>query len=227
MKVLALCFAVLPALASCDDAEDTRILLGEARAALAGVPQPFHPQSLVVEILPRGEVQRAAVDASRGVILVEQGLRLDRSVWLHEIAHLRLRGARPEGLLGRRIHRAIEEGVADYFAAVLGRSPALSARDLRSAPPPSAAVWGKYLTPRIDADAHELGWQLGGLLWTRAPHSSELLQDLVTTLSGTAPYRAADRPADILREVIQRCPVRSRALLRTVFATWIPSELWS
>ena len=100
-----------------------------AHSVLATVPPRLRPERLVVHWLPSAEQGSAAstpleTHAATGDILVASpsATELDGTVWLHEIAHVRMRGARPAGRQARRLLRALEEGAADYFAATLSGS---------------------------------------------------------------------------------------------------------
>ena len=115
-----------------ESTEAARVTLA-ARAALALVPRELRPERVVVHLdpaLPRGAPALGAlethVESASLFARSSSTSELEPSILLHEFAHLRARGARPQDRAGRRIFAAIEEGVADYYAAVITGSARLS-----------------------------------------------------------------------------------------------------
>jgi hypothetical protein len=201
-----------------------------AKSALSVMPSGLRPEAIALHVMSRAtDVVGVEFHAPSGALLVEGVERrtLDGSVWLHEIAHVRLKGQRPSGIIGRRLVVAVEEAVADYFAAVIGGTPRLGRdeqgqplRDLSAPPPSSAAAWARYLMPGLVADPHELGWRLAGELWSLAPADRSLLEDLVAMLSSRRPFSDEDGAAVVAKELLQRCPPRSRERLRAALRRW-------
>ena len=198
----------------------------DLRTILEGVPERFRPEHVVVEIDPRqtGVVARPET----GSVLVSPRRRgLDRDVWLHEIGHLVAHGPRPEAETARRLARAIDEAVADYYAATLTGSPvvgtgASEARDLSDAPALRDEAWALLGLPRFDP--YPFGWALAGIWWRMDPFAGALLEDLLSCLS-SAVFAGRRTPRDVVHALAERCPARSRARIARSLAEWIPSEL--
>jgi hypothetical protein len=212
-----------------------------AREALLLVPHHLRPQTVRVHLdpaLPSGAVPIATLEThteSASLFARSSGAAdLDPSVWLHEFAHLRARGTRPHGRIERRIYAAIEEGVADYYAAVIRGSPRLSgedgARDLERPPRVPAEYWVTLLNPVFDP--HPFGWELAAALWRIDSKPGPLLDDLVEGLSADSaandlPGGADTTPADVARSFVMRCPARSRRTITQALARAFGVELES
>ncbi len=167
---------------------------------------------------------------SRSIVVGDGALETNRSVWLHELAHARVAGARPSGELALRLATAIEEGVADYFAAAVGKSPVLGAgeaqRDLRSPPRVGPSEWASLAFSGFDA--HRMGWLLAAKLYARDPEGGSLLRDAVACLDGESTLSsAAESPAAVVDAFLAACPAQGRARLAAVLADWLPLELHS
>lgn len=200
-----------------------------ADAALASLPVDLRPERPRIELAP----QTAGLQydrASQSILVGEGGAEAERSVWLHELAHARLSGARPKGALALRFTDAIEEGVADYFAAALGQNPVLgsgpSARDLRKPPKIGDSEWASLAFPGFDT--HRMGWALASRLYEADPGGGSLLRDLVACLDGDSALGvAAESPASVVQALLEACPVAGRARIAGVLAAWLPPELYS
>jgi hypothetical protein len=198
-------------------------------AALASLPPDLRP------LKPRLDVSTSRegleYDRASGAIFVGAGgLEAERGVWLHELAHARLAGARPKGALALRFTDAIEEGVADYFAAALGRNAVLgsgaAARDLRAPPRIGASEWASLAFPGFDT--HRMGWALASRFYEADPAGGSLLRDLVACLDGPSSLGvASDSPASVIAALLEACPVAGRARIAAVLAAWLPPELYS
>jgi hypothetical protein len=229
-----------------DDAFLTRAFL-DVHRALDAIPLELgRPKHVDVRIEER--LDGISYDTEKGAILVHPGAsdELVHSVWLHEIAHVIVRGGRPERDPGRRVMAAVEEGVADWMAASLSESPELgrvhagraargsgarktgdAVRDLRFPPPRSTTDWAMLALPGIEKDVHELGWQLAALLFRAEPAPGPLLSDVVRALSDPAAFAGrSDTPGGALEAFVLRCPQRSRQRLRDVLVAWVPRELF-
>ena len=217
-----------------DGAFATRTFI-DVHRALDSVPVELgRPKQIDVRI-ERGR-DEISYDAEKGAIFVHPraGDELVHSVWLHEIAHVIVRGGRPERDPGRRVMAAVEEGVADWLAASVSASPELgrvhasgAVRDLRSPPPRSSTDWALLALPGIEKDVHELGWQLAALLFRAEPTPGPLLNDVVRALADPAAFRGpSDTPGGALEAFVLRCPQRSRQRLRDVLVAWVPRELF-
>lgn len=211
----------------CDeDGPATRAFVGADRL-IASLPPALRPGLVLVELRPSGSKLEAVPERS-SLIISERYAAADPGTWLHEIAHLSAHGPRPRSLAARRVAAAIDEGVADYFAAALSRSPQVGSgvgeeRDLRRPPPLRAEAWA--MLALADFDPHRFGWALAALLWKAEPHAGALLEDCVRCLSGGA-LANAESPAAVLSALSRTCPERSRERLAVALRGWAPAELF-
>jgi hypothetical protein len=207
--------------------------------ALALVPAAMRPKRVVVHTDLRSTPGARPLDGvayhrpSRTFLLGHgRASLLDETIWLHELAHAALDGARPGGPVARRLLGALEEGVADYFAAALsgsaqvGSARAGEIRDLSLAWRAPAWDWAALAVPGAFSP-HRFGKSLAAALFRLQPTPGALLEDLVVCLHGRQPWRASDAPQALLLELIQRCPVRSQQAVRSVLGDWLPRELFS
>ncbi len=157
-------------------------------------------------------------------------LALFVSVTLHELGHVWAAGARPPGRLGRSVLAAVDEGFADYYAALVNRSPRVGGRDelrdLERPPPPAAAAWAELALAPEGFDPHRLGHGLAASLWALEPANTGLLLDLHTGLASDATYTGVpDTPGAVIEELARRIPNRSRARFEQAVAAWAPAEV--
>ena len=227
--------------AECGSGAEALRVFRAVGSAHADIPEALRPGRVEVHLGPkldgRPPLQGVEFHAPSRALLVEREskLELDHSVWLHELAHVRLAGARPEGPLARRVWATIEEGVADYFAAAVSGSPRLGrgrrgqpVRDLSDPPGASARDWALLALPSVRADPHRLGWRLAAELWRREPRPGPLLEDVATALSGREALEGSrDIPSEAIAAFVARCPARSRATVTDVVTAWAPREILS
>ncbi len=221
-----------------DDGEAARAFRG-ATEALEAMPTRVRPANVDVHVVPRpgGDPHALGVRffPASGVVVVERGSarHLTPAAWLHELAHVSAGGNRPKTLVASRLLQAIDEGFADYFAAVVTRSPELGdgsgarLRDLRRPPPRATRDWALLALASAEPGTHRLGWQLASELWREEPESEDLAVDLLLGLAELpegVPSR--DVPAEALRAVSASCPERSRGRLVRAFRAWVPAELF-
>jgi hypothetical protein len=224
----------------CSDSAEAWQIYRQAHAARSLTPEGLRPASVTVLLDPRlpqtaEPVRGVELHQASSTVLVQAGTasQLVPSVWLHEFAHLRARGPRPTSLLARRIYAALDEGVADYYAAAItgrpalgGQHGALQGRHLEHPPPHSAYGWASVAIPVLRFDPHEMGWQLAARFWRAEPAAGELLADLVAGLASHAPLPTAEAGLwQVLQSFWQRCPARSRARIRAELSAWVPAEL--
>jgi hypothetical protein len=216
----------------CNHSRTAARVIVSARAALELAPHHLRPERVAVHLdpaLPPGSAPPGPLEThaeSASLFAGRAGAAdLGPSIWLHEFAHLRARGARPRGRIERRIYAAIEEGVADYYAAVFGGNARLSAaastRDLERPPGIPAEYWVTLLAPVFDP--HPFGWELGAALWKLEPRPGPLLEDLLAGLSARAEAtdptaRAEATPATVAHSFTLRCPARSRPAIAKALA---------
>jgi hypothetical protein len=198
--------------------------------ALSQVPVELRPTDLRLDGQNPARAVSVEFDFASGALLLGPGAEdLPSSVWLHELGHARMRGARPHGVLGGRLFRAIDEGAADYFAACVSGSPRLGdARELRDLTAPPAVAASEWATLALPSgfDAHRTGWALAARLYAAEPRRGPLLDALVACLDDESELdRAADTPAATVQALLQACPVNGRERISQVLAEWLPAAL--
>lgn len=212
---------------SCDDDASATAVFLIAVSTLSTIPAALRPDRTVIHYAPRLSEGARPLEGlemhrpSRSLLAI--GSDIDPRIWLHELAHLRMHGDRPSGPVGRGLVAAIEEGVADYYAAAVGRSPRLPARDLENPPRGTTADWSALAFDSFDP--HRLGWRWAALLWRIEPASGPLLEDLVRCVSDAKLGGVADRIRTVLDAWLDGCPVRSRRVIAAQVCNWIPREL--
>ena len=222
--------------------ETDAVVYRQAVSALDRLPSRLRPPRLSLEIEPRfaaGAPPLRGVEVHRPSAALLSTRELAAApltpatlgVWLHEVAHVRAHGARPASGVPVRLFLAVEEGAADYFAAVTSGSTLLGdesgeIRDVAAPPALGAAHWASLAF--ADAfDAHHFGWALAGELFRQEPSAGPLLDDLLSALSTREawPAGAGGSPGAALDELMRRCPTRSQSALESVLARWVPREL--
>jgi hypothetical protein len=197
-----------------------------AGGLLESLGPALRPGYFAIEL--RSGRRRFEAVPDRGLLIVsEHYAGADAGAWAHEIAHLAAHGPRPRSVAARRLAAAIDEGVADYFAAALTESPLVGRdlgqpRDLRRPPMLPESDWA--MLARDDFDPHRFGWKLAALLWSAEPSAGPLLEDCVRCLSGGV-LAGRESPAAVLG-ALSSCSERSRALLAEVLRSWAPAELF-
>ena len=105
-----------------------------ASAALARIPARFAPARVRLEQRPILGVECERETGS--LLLGNSAVELPDSVWLHELAHVRMHGARPQAPLAQRVLTAFEGSIArcdsDIGCRWLSMNPGSSARPFRS-----------------------------------------------------------------------------------------------
>lgn len=209
-------------------AASTELARRNADAALASLPADLRPPTPRLQPAEHG-VGVQYERASGAIWVGAGGAESERSVWLHELAHVRLVGARPREPLALRLTEAIEAGIADYFAATLGNAPVLGsgphARDLRKPPRLSSGEWARLARPGFDTE--RVGWALASLFYESDPSGGSLLRDLVACLDGDSSLGLADSPATAIAALLEGCPVAGRPRVAALLAAWLPPELYS
>jgi hypothetical protein len=197
---------------------------------LSQVPVELRPTDFYLDVQNPAHPASVEFDFASGALMLRPGAEnLPSSVWLHELGHARMRGARPHGVLGGRLFRAIDEGAADYFAACVSGSPRLGdateLRDLTTPPPVTPSEWATLALPS-GFDAHRMGWALAGRLYAAEPRRGPLLDALVACLDGASGLdRAADTPSATVQTLLQACPANGRERISQVLAEWLPAAL--
>lgn len=207
-----------------------------ALRALGMLPFSLKPAPVVIDLGVLREPGVAAPDiveyhpGGRSILVGTAGADASVEMWLHELGHARLAGARPKGALARRLIDAVEEGVADYLAASVARNALLGTpsrrRDLMR---PPRVGHGEWATLAFDGfDTHRMGWVLAAKLYELQPMGDSLLHDAVACLDGDSELATAgDTPAAAIAALLDACPEQGRPRLQRVLQSWLPPELFS
>ncbi len=192
-----------------------------AREAFDAIPHGARPERVVVHISPG--VDTIETDREAGMIRVSDAPKrsVERAAWLHEIAHIAALGPRPKGIIGGRLADALDEAVADYYAAAVLATPKLGPRDLSEKPRAAGAAWSALPMPAAKFDPHPLGHALATELWKRRVQ----LVDLVICMQAPAGWGETDAPRAVLGAWLSGCPERSRATIREAVAAWAPEPM--
>jgi hypothetical protein len=184
-------------------------------------------------MVPGSGVQGLEYEPSAGAILAS-GSELPEVAWLHEIGHSLTRGPRPDSLLAGRLHAALDEAVADYFAAATRESPDLgpSGRHLDRPPLIRDSDWALLGVRQAPFDPHRFGWALAARMWRESPRGASLLESVVTCLRHDHGARGARTPAplrdtarDFISSVVGGCPTAQRQRFEQMLRQWIPDVL--
>jgi hypothetical protein len=213
----------------------SRLEAQEASAALTAIPREFAPFAVILELYPKRAPGVPAISGvechgeSGTLLLGDTASQLPKSVWLHELAHVRLHGARPSAMLAKRVITALEEGVADDYAAVLGGSPVLGfgaeQRDLRQPPGVGPSDWASLAFP--DFDPHRLGWALAAALYAAEPRAGTLLEEAIACLDGPGPLHDASSPASAVASLLASCPEPGRQRFSALLSDWLPPAFFN
>lgn len=205
-------------------------LLARLTTLLQRVPTALRPADIQVHLDPTRAPGVEAVRTlqyhrgSGSLLSLASATALPASVWLHELAHVKLAAALPEAPLERALQSAWEEGVADYFAAAVGASPLLGPfgaatdtgatglRDLSQPPTIYAGDWESLALPGVRFESRRLGWALAAAAWRTEPRAGGLLADLLTCGGAAVAARSA-----------QGCPARSRTAVQALLRGWLPA----
>jgi hypothetical protein len=207
--------------AGCDDPR-VRAILPTFVRAIERVPAGLlrHPVELFLDprVVDGPPVREIETHASGGLLAASGSRALsDESIVLHELFHVAVSRERPSDARRARIFEALEEGLADYFAAsVTGRSEVGSTdgRETRRLTPRRSATELEWVTTATgQIGPHALGHALASELW----HAW-----------GADPRRAA-RLAECLRapanvgkdvpELVRACSAHDPAMQRP-FGCW-------
>lgn len=177
-------------------------------------------------------VRDVEVHAATGTVLVRASsaaLR-DPSILVHELVHARAHGARPASGPASLVMAAVEEGVADYVAAVALGEPLLGATDgreprhLGSPPEVGVSEWAYLAVPGAPFAVHRFGADLARALWRVAPGDRSVAAALVVGMAALAPSPST-APRAALTALLRSTPSPGREALDAAIARWIPREL--
>jgi hypothetical protein len=206
-----------------------------ALRALRMLPFSLKPAPVVIDLGVLREPGVGAPDIveyhprARSILVGAAGAAASVEMWLHELGHARMAGARPKGALARRLIDAVEEGVADYLAASVAHNAVLGTpsrrRDLMH--PPHVGP-GEWATLAFDGfDTRRMGWVLAAKLYELQPMGDSLLHDAVACLDGdSALATAGDSPAAAIAALLDACPEQGRPRLQRVLQGWLPPQLF-
>jgi hypothetical protein len=211
-------------------------VVAPALEALGMLPVPLKPLPAIIDL---GLLRESGVSGpevieyhprGRAILVGAAGATASVEMWLHELAHARLAGARPKGALARRLIDAVEEGVADYLAASVAHNAVLGTparrRDLMHPPRVGPGEWASI---EVDGfDTQRMGWVLAAKFYELQPMGDSLLYDAVACLDGESELRtAADSPAAAIAALLEACPVQGRPRLERILQGWLPPALFS
>jgi hypothetical protein len=193
----------------------------------------LRPERLLLELEPQVDSGVAAFQGveyhrdSSSLLVGSAGLDAAAELWLHEAAHVRMAGARPQGAVARRLIGAVEAGFADYFAATVAGQPKLGApprqRDLQAPPRIGEREWSSLAFDGFDQE--HMGWALAARLYELDPAGGSLLRDVVACLDGDSELAFADdTPAAAIAALLGACPEQGRPRLARVLQDWLPHE---
>jgi hypothetical protein len=221
--------------ARCDEPR-MRTLLPTFVRAIERVPVGFLRRPVELYLDPRvvdGPSVREIETYASGELLAASASRAlsDETIVFHELFHVAVSRERPSDQRRARIFRALEEGLADYFAAsITGRSEigSVDGRETRRLTPLRRATELEWVTTATgQVEPHALGHSLASELWhawgadtrratlladcLRAPlNARKDLPELIATCS--AHDAAMKRPLRCWALLEADCPSASRAL---------------
>lgn len=193
---------------------------------LTRIPAPLAPRNVT---FAWARVRGIEFDTQRrSLVLSAEAGQLSEELWLHELAHVRMQGARPSAPLAKRLLSALEEGVADYYAAAIAGTSKVGAdgevRDLAQPPRLDDTDWMRLALSSFEP--HRLGWAFGAELYRSEARPGALLEDAVACFDGESALGAApDSTSAAVAALLAECPERSRDRLRRLLSDWLPSEI--
>lgn len=203
-----------------------------AAARIVDLPPSLRPQQLELHFeptLPPNTPAIAAVEvhtASRSLIVTRSAMRLPSSIWLHEMAHLAMRGPRPQPLTASRVVDAIEEAFADVVAALILNDSIVGGsgwplRDLAASP--SFDEGFEQLGLPEAFDPHPLGLALARRLWSLR----DLLQPspLTSCLNQAEGLRVSRSIRQAVTSVVSGCPQSVKQPVAEALNLWLPQGL--
>jgi hypothetical protein len=223
-----------PARASVCAFGEAQVALRTRGDVLARLPADQAPPLLTVRLEPasRGRAQEPRVEEGSHELVIDPSSRAvaDRSIWLHELAHVHARGpAAKHDLTTKRLRDAIEEGFADYFAASAMRSSSIGSiygrevRDLAQLTTLATTEWATLPFAGAPFDEHRFGSALAALAFTSHGYDLPLARaalDALRRTNGTGERSPARLVADLAAEAGGRGHD-----LHVVLTTWLPLEL--
>jgi hypothetical protein len=167
-------------------------------------------------------------EGSAGLLLPD-GASANETVLAHELSHVAIltrRTGRADGGVAPRVVAVIDEGVADFAASVATKTSSIGdpafgpTRDLSRAPRVSVEGWASLASLGTAFDPHLLGWDLAAALHAKARGSREVREDVTLAAAGVF----GTTIHEILSSFVERCPERSRAIVRAAVKEWVPEE---
>lgn len=214
------------------EVEGSAVALRTLAEVLRDLPSEQTPGTLVVRIEPGRGGRAPRVEAYSRVLVVDPssaGAR-DRTVWLHELAHVHARGSNgTRDVTTQRLRDAIEEGFADYFAAAAARSTTVGAmygrgaRDLTERKPPDASAWAVLPFAGAPFDEHDFGRALAATALATHGYDLALARAGLDALQRTS-TGGARSPARLVDDLSTEGGGRASDL-RALLSSWLPPEL--
>jgi hypothetical protein len=212
------------------DGDEVDRILTDAARVYSSIPSRLRPDRVEIHLRPRSPegvppVKGIEFHRSSRSILVGR-TTVDRTAWLHEMAHVRMGAPQHPGRFQRRIFAALEEGIADYFSSSIADTALLGGiRNLDHPPRWTAGDWESAAIERLSFDPQKLGWVLAARLRELERRPGPLLEDLITCMSRSTEASADETLSASIDAWLRGCPERSRDRIRTVLQGWIPAEL--
>ena len=220
--------------ASCSDPGRAALFL-RAHALLANVPEALRPARVTIHASPTVGAPNAPVAGleyhreSASLLVSAAAVDMERTVWLHELGHLRAATRLPQAEPAQSVLAALDEGVADYYAAVtagrprLGGAHAGAERDLAAPPAARADDWARLALPG-GLDVHRMGWRFAGLAWQAEPREGALVRFLLACMGDLRALSGAG-PGPVARAWLEGCPEAGRARVEPLLRAWMPELL--
>jgi hypothetical protein len=223
---------------SCSTQAEATEIYSLAARALDLIPDDLRPAEVTIHVNPGRSAKTPPIDVSevhrktRSILIDARELsRIDLSTLLHEIAHVQMASRAPKGVIASRLEESLGEGIADYYAAAIQKSPLLgkkegkAARDLGKRPIWLRGGWSRLRRASEPWAAHEQGWALGALLWEQDASAGPLLRDLVTCMQN-ARLESSESVAEVMDQWLRSCPEASRETIAELVDRWIPSSMY-
>lgn len=216
--------------------EEAGASLASLDEALRTLPPDQRPSSLTVHLddsAVGADREPHVAPTSRAIVFAPSSRAArDPSIWLHEVAHVHARGTPALYTTTiARLRRAIEEGMADFFAASVRHDPLVGAadgrevRDVRIAAPLALSDWAILPFSSAPFDAHRFGGALAALAFDAHAYDVDLARAALDALARSpAPGSEPRTPLALVESLTPDDRPRSREL-RSLLSTWLPSEL--
>lgn len=174
-------------------------------------------------------VARLETHTASGDLLLDLAARnIPATAWLHEFAHLAMRGPRPSAGVTQRFVAALEEGFADTIAALLAGTPLVGGGSL-----PERNLAATNLLPTVWEELaledryapHPLGLRFARQLWKHRDVLHPL--DLAGCLREASELATTRTISGAVQHITESCPSSTARHISTVFNSWLPPSFRS